>query len=334
MGACCCRWRSGVRRLALSLAIASALLWPESAAAQPGRFALIVSGASGGTEYAEQYAAWSGDLTALLTGRLALDPAAITVLSEGGAGRSTATADNVRLAFEALRKRMTSNDLLFVFLIGHGTFDGTDAKFNLVGLDLEAAEWASLLAATPGRSVVVNTTSASFPFVERLAGPRRVVIAATDSDAQRFDTVFAGFFIQALQDDAADLDKNRRVSIWEAFAAATAEVRLHYQRRGQLSTERALLDDTGDGVGREAGGQGDDGSVASTTYLDAAPPDAAPTDPVLLEWLQKRAAVERDLSDLNIRRRFLQPDEYQREFERLMIALARINREVRARIKS
>ena len=73
--------------------------------------------------------------------------------------------------------------------------------------------------------------------------------------AQRFDTVFPDFFVKALQDEASDIDKNDRISIWEAFTAATGDVRRYYQRRGQLATERALLDDNGDGVGRDAGGE-------------------------------------------------------------------------------
>ena len=112
----------------------------------------------------------------------------------------------------------------------------------------------ALFDGLPGRVVVVNTSPASFPFLERLAGPRRIVITATDSAAQRFDTVFPEYFIKAFAEDAADLDKNGRVSIWEAFAAAADGVRRHYQQRGQLATERPLLDDNGDGVGHEATG--------------------------------------------------------------------------------
>ena len=200
---------------------------------------------------------------------------------------------------------MTRDDLLFIVLIGHGTFDGVDAKFNLVGADLESAQWAELVAGLPGRVVVVNTSSASFPFIERLTGDRRVVITATDSVAQRFDTVFPDYFIKAFRSDAADIDKNDRISIWEAFIAATGDVRRHYQRRGQLATERALLDDNGDGVGRDAGGTGDDGSLASHVYLDEPLPGAQPTDEVLLKLLQKRAALETDLDELKVRRSFL-----------------------------
>ena len=81
-------------------------------------------------------------------------------------------------------------------------------------------------------------------------------------------------------------------------------MRRYYQRRGQLATERALLDDNGDGVGREAGGTGDDGSLASRVYLDEPLPGAPPTDEVLLKLLQKRAALEIDVDELKVRPQF------------------------------
>ena len=213
-------------------------------------------------------------------------------------------------------------------------YDGVDAKFNLVGPDLESAEWASLVEGLPGRIVLVNTSSASFPFIERVTGERRIVITATDSVAQRFDTIFPDYFIKAFEDEQADLDKNGRVSIWEAFTAAAGGVRRHYQQRGQLATERPLLDDNGDGRGRDAVEAGNDGSAASRTYLDQQTANAAPTDDVLLDLLQKRAVIEGEIDELKLRRSFMQPPEYQKEFERLMIELSRIGRAVRERIKS
>jgi hypothetical protein len=293
-----------------------------------------VSGATGGQEYSAQYNKWTTLLTTTLTDRHKLDPAHITVFSETDKPAASATGENVRRALASMRQRMTRDDLLLVVLIGHGTFDGFDAKFNLVGPDLESAEWASLLAAVPARLVIVNTTAASFPFLERLAGPRRVVITATDSAAQRFDTVFPEYFIAAFADDGADIDKNGRISIWEAFASGSAAVRRHYQQRGQLSTERALLDDNGDGVGNEAAKPGEDGSQASRIYLDESRPDAAPTDDVLLKLLQRRTLLEAETDDLKIRRTFMPQAEYEAEFERLMIELARVSRDIRARTKT
>jgi hypothetical protein len=320
------------------------LLGGVTRAAAGDRYVLIVAGASGGQEYADQYARWTGELVGVLSGRMRIPVERINVLSDSRDQSSAATAANVSQQLAAVRRAMARDDLLLIVLIGHGTYDGVDAKFNLVGADLESAQWAELLAGLPGQVVMVNTSSASFPFLERLAGERRIVIAATDSVAQRFDTIFPEYFIKAFQGDGADIDKNDRISIWEAFSAATNEVRRYYQRRGQLSTERALLDDNGDGVGHEASGQGaggreatakeEDGSIASHVYLDDPLPGAPPTDEVLVKLLQARAAIEGEFEDLKIRRSFLPAAEYQKEFERLMIELARVNKEIKARVKS
>jgi hypothetical protein len=321
-----------VRNVVLSIAFVCVASVPTASAAD--RYALIVAGASGGPEYATQYEKWVHDLASVLVDRMKVAPERVKVLTETTDPAKAATAANVRQQIGAVRKVMSRNDLLLIVLIGHGTYDGVDAKFNLVGADLESAQWAELIGGLPGRVVVVNTSSASFPFIERLSGPRRVVVTATDSVAQRFDTIFPEFFIKAFAGDEADIDKNSRISIWEAFTAATADVRRYYQRRGQLSTERALLDDNGDGVGREAAAKGDDGSLASQVYLDEPLPGAPPTDEVLVQLLQKRAAIEAELDELKVRRSFLKPAEYQQEFERLMVEMARITREVKARIKS
>jgi hypothetical protein len=311
-----------------------ALLISVRADAQPQRFAIIVAGATGGAEYAAQYTRWSADLSRTLVQSLKFDPAFITVLSDTSQPGDASTAENVRKTIASVRDRMRRDDVLLLVLIGHGTFDGSDAKFNLVGRDLESSEWSELIRPLPGTVVVVDTTAASFPFLERLAAPRRVVITATDSVVQRFDTVFPEYFIHALIDPSADLDKNERISIWEAFASASSAIRRYYQQRGQLSTERALLDDNGDGAGKDPGDPGDDGSLASRTYLDESLPGAAPTDEVLLKLLQKKTMLEADVEDLKIRRTFLPREQYAKEFERLMIELAQVSHDIRARTKS
>lgn len=317
----------------MSLLVAVAALQltaPRSVHAQE-RFALIVSGAAGGQEYAEQYRRWTSGLSTLLVDQLKLSRPSVIALQDDVEGPERATAENVRRAISEFRRRMASDDLLLVVFFGHGTFDGADAKFNLVGPDLESAEWAALLRGLPGRLVLINTTSASFPFLERLAGPRRIVVTATDSVAQRFDTVFPEYFLNAFQSEASDIDKNGRVSVWEAFIAASGGVRRHYQQRGQLATERPMLDDNGDGIGREAGGSGQDGAAASRTYLDAPGPGAAPTDEVLLKLIQQQTTLEAEVEELKIRRTFITAEEYTKEFERLMIELARVSRNVRQR---
>jgi hypothetical protein len=322
--------------LFLAVVLVTAISSTAIAAAAEGdeRFALVVSGASGGEPYTAQQAKWRAALLSALRERFGIDASRIVALGEtaepGTADAKAATAAEVRRAF-ASYARLKQEDTLLVVLIGHGTADMDEAKFNLVGPDLSAAEWRDLVRPIRGRVVFVNTSSASFPFLERLSGPRRVVITATDSIAQKFVTVFPEYFIQALVDPAADIDKNERISIWEAFSAASVAVRQHYEQRGQLTTERALLDDNGDGVGREAGTPGGDGSLASRVYLDAHVGPEAATDPVLVELLQRRASLEAEVDELRTRKPLMPAADYAAEFERLMIDLARVSREIRRR---
>jgi hypothetical protein len=319
------------RCLCLAALVSLSLGTSVSLAAGQERYAIIVAGASGGPGYAQQYGGWTKTLSQTLIERLGFDSSRVAILGDTLEASTAATAANLRRILADRRSQLKPDDLLLLFLIGHGTFDGVDAKFNLVGPDLEAAEWATLLRGMPGRLVIVNGAPASSPFIERLAGPRRIVISATDSVVQRFDTVFPEYFIAAFQEEAADIDKNGRTSLWEAFAWAAGAVRRFYQERGQLATERPLLDDNGDGVGREASAQGLDGSVASRTYLAPAPAGAPPTDEVLVELLHRRASLVAEVEELQVKKALVSPDEYAREFERIMLALARVGREIRAR---
>jgi hypothetical protein len=227
---------------------------------------------------------------------------------------------------------MTREDQLLVLLIGHGTtVDGEEAKFNLVGPDLTASEWADLMKPLPGRLVFVDTTGASFPFLRRMAARGRVVLTATDSAAQQFETVFPEFFIKAFADDGADLDKTGRVSMWEAFSYASDAVRNWFEQKGQLPTERPLLDDTGAGVGREAQNPGTDGAVARITYLE---PDAAlalPADTALAVLVKRRAELEASLEELRARKESTPPDQYDAELEKLLIEIARVGAQIRAK---
>jgi hypothetical protein len=294
------------------------------------RYALIVSGASGGEKYAEQQKKWREELGSALKNTFVFSEANVVTLAEENAEGVKATAENVRRLLGDLRRRLSKDDLLLVVLIGHGTFDGDNAKFNLVGPDLTAPEWKGMLDGMAARVVVVNTTESSYPFLEELSQRGRVIITATDSVAQRFATVFPEHFVKAIGDLSSDFDKNGRVSVWEAFAAASAAVKLYYEQRGQLSTERPVLDDNGDKVGREAQAPGPDGTLARLTYLDAEP--GTITADVALAGLQRRrAALETQLEELKSRRGQLSADDYAEQLERILVELARVSRQIRQR---
>jgi hypothetical protein len=297
------------------------------------RYALIVSGAAGGDQYAEKYTAWRTAITTTLLEKFKYPPDRVVVLADAEEeGVRKSTRENVQRALADFRKRMTKDDQLLVLLIGHGTTaDGDEAKFNLVGPDLTASEWADLIRPIPGRLVFVNTTAASFPFLRRIAGRGRVVLTATDSSAQQFETVFADYFVKAFGADGADVDKSGRVSVWEAFSFASAGVRSWFEQKGQLPTERPLLDDTGAGIGREAQTPGNDGALARTTYLQPEPPLALPADSAQAALVRRRAELESQLEELKARKEHMPPEQYDAELEKLLIEIARVGAQLRTK---
>jgi hypothetical protein len=306
-----------------------------AASARAGdRYALIVTGASGGEAYAQKYATWRTAMATVLRDRFHYPPERIVVLAETESdGVQKATKENVQRVLGDFRHRLTKDDQLLVLLIGHGTsLDGDEAKFNLVGPDLTATEWADLIKPVPGRIVFVDTTAASFPFLRKLAGRGRVVVTATDSSAQQFETVFAEYFVKAFEAQGADADKSGRVSLWEAFSFASAGVRTWFEQKGTLPTERALLDDTGTGIGREVQSTSStDGAVARVTYVEPEAPLALPSDAGQAALVRRRADLEAQLEALKARKEQMPPDQYDAELEKILVEIARISAQLRTK---
>jgi hypothetical protein len=321
-------------RIAFALLAALVLLVPATArAAEGNRFALIVQGASGEEQYAKLHRTWTTDLAAALRERFRYPAANVVVVAEQPLpGETRSTADNVRAAVAALGKRMTDADQLVIFFIGHGTADGSDAKFNLIGPDLAVADWKAVLQPVPGRLVIVDTTSASFPFLAGLAGEGRVVITATNNARQGFHTRFPDAFLKALASPETDLDKNGRLSFFELFTQTSRLVKLHYEQsqEGLMATEVAVIDDDGDGKGRIAGAEGTDGRVAGLTYIDA-PAAITTADPELQKLLARQQAVQEQIDDLRRRQTTIPAAEFTERLEALIIELAEVSRDVRRR---
>ncbi len=303
-----------------------AVSFMSSAAAAGNGYVVVVVGASAGAPYAEKYNGWRSTFVTALKEKFGYPDDRVVALWDAPDPVDRSTRENVRRVFGNLRARVGSDDQLFVVLIGHGTMtDSGEAKFNLVGPDLTSVEWADLLKSIRGRIVFVNTTAASFPFIARLSAPGRVVVTATESAAQQFETVFAEHFLKAFTTPAADEDKNGRVSIWEAFSYASTLTKQFYDVQGRLATERPLLDDNGDGAGREAQGQGADGALARTLFL--APEAAATGNPALVS---RRAALQRQLDDLRTRKALSpNPAQFDAEIEQLLIEIAQLSRQLR-----
>jgi hypothetical protein len=309
--------------------MAALLLLCAATATAETRWAVIISGASGGEKYAEQMATWRSELRSALVDRYGFKAEHVKILvDEAATGGERANVANVKGLFTEIKKTGAKDDFVLVILLGHGTYDGDVAKFNLVGPDMTAKDWTDMLAGVQGRLAVVNTTEASFPFLEALSAKGRVVITATHSAAQKYATVFPEYFVKAMKEASTDLDKNGRTSIFEVFSVASASVKQHFEQRGQLLTEHALIDDNGDGKGRQAADEGPDGGIARIAFLDAEVAGES-TNPELAALVKRRRALEQQAEEHKQLKGVMPDAEWNAQFEKLMLELAQVSAEIR-----
>lgn len=330
-------------------AVAVAVL-PSAGLGAQNTHLLLVAGLGGTPEYTAAFHGWLSRFADAASEKYGVERGRIVYLGERTELDPTlvsarSTAENIRSAFTQLAVSMAPADELIVLLVGHGTFRNDEARFNIPGPDMTPGEFSFLLDGLGDRRITfVNTASASGPFVEALSGPNRTIIAATRTGRERNVTRFGLHFVEAFAGEDADMDKNSRVSVLEAFGYALREVEREYEGDNQLLTEHAVLDDNGDGEGsREfgetgsggsgSGGAGGDGALARRVFLSAASgamAELATTDPVLRVLYEAKAEIEARIDALRAVKDQMPLERYEDQLEELLVELALKNREIRA----
>jgi hypothetical protein len=217
-------------------------------------------------------------------------------------------------------------------LIGHGSGEGEDTKISIPGPDLSARDFAQLLARFPTQKIAfINMTSASGDMLPVISGPNRVVITATKSAFERNESQFARFFVDALAKDVADVDKDGRVSLLEAFRYAATETKRVYDTETKLQTEHAQFDDMGLKTGvPDPDGRTGQGLLARRFFLDAGfSTKAGANDPQLAALYKDKFAIEDQLDQLRVKKASMAPDAYDDALEGLLVQLARKAKSIR-----
>jgi hypothetical protein len=295
---------------------------------------IVVVGAPGTDEYSAAFDEWATKW------RDAADKggAEFTLIggehTDAGAGAEAATDDRSRLK-QLLNKQteQKGDDALWLVLIGHGSFDGETAKFNLRGPDValkELAEWLNPIESTVA---VIDCTSASAPLVGAASGPNRVVITATKSGSELNYARFGQYLASAVASSEADLDKDDQTSLLEAYLTACRGVAEFYENDARLATEHALLDDNGDGLGTPAAwfrglratkrakeGASLDGLRAHQLHLVRSERESQLPSQVR----ERRDEIEREIAALRDRKTELAEDAYYDQLQPLMVELARL----------
>ena len=309
-----------VRRFALAAALAGACLTPRAAEAQRVHV-VAVSGLSGEPAYRLLFESAVATLVDSARARWRVSDSSLFVLTEDttttrlrATGRSTKS--DLAKAFLALSRRVAPGDIVFVFLVGHGSGEGADSRVSLPGPDATAGDFAGWLSGFPRQTVVlVNAASGSGDFVGALAGPRRVIVTATRTALERNESRFATPFVRGLTSGEADADKDGRVSVLEAFAYAKKEVARVYETDNKMLTEHATLSDS---------------ALARSVSFGAQRGQSAPLDPRAATLVAERSELEAKVLALRGRKDSMPPAAYEAELERLLVQVAEKSQAIRA----
>jgi hypothetical protein len=238
---------------------------------------------------------------------------------------NNATAGQLHDALAAVARQAKPEDDFALILIGHGSFDGVEYKFNLVGPDMTAAQLAELCdKISAQRQLIVDTTSASGGAVPAFERPGRAVIAATKSGTEKNATVFARYWVEAFQDPSADTDHSGSVSALKAFAYATRKTSEFYDSQKRLATEHAVFNDTGSGEPVREAGNGQGNMLASFTLLRSGQNAQAANDPAKRALLEQKDELEQKIDMLKYQKAALDPEVYKKELTDALVKLAKV----------
>ena len=284
--------------------------------------ALILRGVGGDADHDAKFAKWTAGTQKALLEKFGFSADRVTVLTD----KQTAQAE-IQKAFVTLKQQLKPQDTLFLFLIGHGSGDDGQYKFNIFGPDYTADDYNKLLATlSVGRIVIVAATPASGAGLEKFAGKNRVVITATRSGQEGNEIVFYDYFLEALQSNAADEDKDGKVSVWEAFKYAVSGTERFYKEEGRLATEHPLISDNG---GEKTDAKAKEAPLLARSISFVVDRPIVSSDPKMQALLNQRKEIQDKIDALRLNKNSVPAADYDKQMEDLLVNLALKNQEIK-----
>jgi hypothetical protein len=311
-----------VRGAFLALILAGVIVCAVPARA--GTYYVTVSGLGGEPDYEQRFTAIASDLDKILQN----SRGDVHVYTLAG---NDATRARLSDTLALIARQAKPEDDFVLILIGHGSFDGVEYKFNLVGPDISGGELAVFCDRIPSRrQLVVNTTSASGGSIAALQKPGRAVIAATKSGTEKNATVFARYWVEALRDPTADVDKNDAITALEAFQYAANKTAGFYDAQKRLATEHAVFEDTGksEPVRAPVTESGEGLLLSSFTLVRIGAAQKAASDPAKRELLVRKEDLEQKIDALKYGKAAMSDEEYKQQLTAALVELARVQQEL------
>jgi hypothetical protein len=291
-------------QIMLLLLISTILLIPNANAAL---YVTIVQGLGGLPEYDDKFADQAQKIyDASIT---LADASHVTSMAGDDATRSA-----LLIHFQNLAESMNEDDRAAIYLVGHGSYDGEQYKFNISGPDITDADLAEILESFPGQNhFLVNTSSTSGAILDGLESDQRVIITATRNGNEKNATEFGNYFAAALASDIADINKNNNVSIQEAFDFAERSVAEFFESSGKLATEHPQI--RGEGA-------------ASFSLARVEPLATSDENPRINALISRRLELDTEIESLQLRRNEFSNVEYIQNLQALILESAEISEQI------
>ncbi len=291
------------------------------APAQAATFHVLCAGLGGEPDYDTRFTSLVNDAAKLL-----LTPGDVVTTFTGAGSRK----DALQAAIAKAVSSAAADDTIIITLIGHGTFDGSDYRFNLPGPDFTAAELDQWLVPARARTAVILATAASGGAITALRAPNRVIISATRSGTEKNAVVFSRFWVEALRGAAADTDKNESVTALEAFRFAKLKTARYYETLKRLATEHPVLEDSGKGeAAADPSAENGQGLLAMRTpIVRFGAAQKALANPVKQLLLRRKETIEQAIDKLKYEKAAMPVADYRKQLATLLLQLAQIEEEI------
>jgi hypothetical protein len=311
-------------RVALLMGFCFACMGLFARSAQAAPYYVTVAGLGGEPDYEQRFTALAKELDKIF--KAASSDAHVYTFTGSDATKARLTETLGQIAHEA-----KPDDEFTLILIGHGSYDGEDYKFNLPGPDISGEEIAVLCDRVPSkRQLIVNTTSASGGSIGALQKAGRIIITATKTGTEKNATVFARYWVEALGDASTDTDKNEMVSALEAFQYADRKTAAFYESQKRLATEHAVIEDTGKKEAvRAASTENREGLLAANfLLLRLGATQKAANDPAKRALLEKKEGLEQKIDTLKYQKAAMSAEDYKKQLSDALLQLARVQDEL------
>jgi hypothetical protein len=317
---------------------------------------ILVIGAPGTEEYATNFRTWAGrweeaaqraGISHTVIGKSSsetadtatpagtTEPTAVPSITPAIAPANTPQEADAAMLVKAIEAQGSakSSEPLWVVYLGHGTFDGRTASWNLRGPDVSADQLAAAGQKLQRPLAMVVCSSCSAPFLNALSAPDRIVVTATKDGNQIQYSRFGDAMSTAISTLEADINRDGQTSLLEAWLFASRRTAEFYKTEGRLATEHSLLDDNGDAKG-----------VRSELYVGDRVVDSAETPELIdgrnaarwhfvrsdeerrltSEQRERRDTLEAQLEDLRKLKSSLPEHEYLMRLENIAVKLSEI----------